>query len=153
LSDVADVAGKHRLGVETITPPEPGVPAAQQDGGSAPGQALAGAGLFRLAGFLDQRFRQHDFAVGYESTRQWLLDGGLTRHGLPAERSAVMLAAVEANRPATVQLSGNGLTLRARLEAVRLLARACLIALYDVRAGPRGADIVGRRPKRIRQQR
>jgi hypothetical protein len=145
LSAAANVTGKHRIGVETISPPEAGDSSSQPDGGGpATGEALAGAGLFRFAGFLDERFRRHDFAVGYESALRWLADGGLTRHGLTTEQSEAMIAAVTGRRPPRVRLPERRLTLGARWAAVRLLARLGLVALHDVVLGPRGADDVRR---------
>jgi hypothetical protein len=154
LSAAANVTGKHRIGVETIFPAEPGDSSSQPDGGGpATGEALAGAGLFRFAGFLDERFRRHDFAVGYESALQWLAEGGLTRHGLTTEQSEAMIVAVTARRPARVHLPKRRLTLRARREVVRLLVRVSLVALRDVVLGPRGADDVRRGSARTRPHR
>jgi hypothetical protein len=144
LSAAAHVAGKRPIGVESIALPEPDAFAAQADGRPLAEVTLAGAGLFRFAGFLDERLRRHDFSVGYDSALQWLVGGGLTRHGLTRAQSETMIAAVRGRRPAQVPRTREGLTLRGRWAAGWLLARMGLVALHDLVAGPRGADDVRR---------
>jgi hypothetical protein len=139
LGRVADVAGKHQVRVESIVPPDVGSSASQTAGRAGPDDALAGAGLFRFAGFLDQRFRRHDFAVGYDSALRWLADGGLTRHGLTALQREAMTTAMRGRRPAPVHLPNSRLTLRAAWAALELTGRMGLVALHDLAVGPRGA--------------
>ncbi|MBB3084381.1 patatin-like phospholipase family protein [Geodermatophilus sabuli] len=139
LSAAAHVTGKKRIGVETIAPPEPDVASPQRNGDPRAAGALAGAGLFRFAGFLDARLRRHDFAVGYDCALQWLASDGLVRHGLTAAQSDVMVAEVTRRRPERAPLPRRTLSLRARWQAARLLARLGRVAVHDAVVGHRDA--------------
>jgi hypothetical protein len=63
LMRAAGLEGKQRVRVEVIAPDPADGPAASQ---------LAGEFLFHFGGFLDQRFRESDFALGYKNATQWL---------------------------------------------------------------------------------
>jgi hypothetical protein len=63
LKKAAGFGGKEKVHVELIAPdPKLGDPSRQ----------LAGEFLFHFGGFFDVRFRQSDFALGFENAEQWL---------------------------------------------------------------------------------
>lgn len=57
---------KGHVSVEVISP------ALSPGADQSPGQLLAGAFLFHFGGFVDQRFRQSDFTLGYNDAREWV---------------------------------------------------------------------------------
>jgi Patatin-like phospholipase len=79
------LAGKRTVHVDVVSPL---IDAAA--GPSAEDQ-LAGEFLFHFGGFLDRRFRQSDFALGYRNLRTWL-GPGLRRAGIDPDGA---LAAVD----------------------------------------------------------
>jgi hypothetical protein len=68
--------GRNPITVEVVSP------LLQATAGQRPADLLAGLFLFHFGGFLDIKFRQSDFALGYRNMRHWL-ENDLARH-LPA---------------------------------------------------------------------
>ena len=68
--------GRNPIAVEVVSP------LLQATAGQRPADLLAGLFLFHFGGFLDIKFRQSDFALGYRNMRYWL-EHDLARH-LPA---------------------------------------------------------------------
>ena len=90
LRRVAGVSGRQPTDVEVISPlllPETKDHSVEQ--------LLAGEVLAHFGGFLDLDARVSDFDLGYLSTQQWLLDGGLAQHGLAAADNDTAVQAVQ----------------------------------------------------------
>jgi len=127
LAEAAGVVGKKVVSVEVIAPQSfvDGRPSTRP---------LAGKGLFRFAGFLDETLRQTDFDAGYDNALRWLTEGGLGRHGLSDE---VVDAAIEVARAAYQPPSPGGgaagtVPLRAQRDLAWLLLRVTAVGGYDL---------------------
>jgi predicted acylesterase/phospholipase RssA len=97
---------------------------------------LAGSFLARFGGFLDERFREHDFAVGYRSAIAWMADRerGLVGYGLSTSLVAPAVAAAAEHGPGEAKPASNHLPLGTRLRVARLGLRAVVIGFLDARA-------------------
>lgn len=126
LAEVADVSGKNYATVEVISP------AANVDGVPGP-KPLAGAALFRFAGFLDEHLRQLDFDAGYDDALTWLSSGGLTRHQLSKELTEVAVTTARAayQSPLSAAVGHRGVPLAGRRDLARLLLRVATVGTYD----------------------
>lgn len=136
---------KHYVAVAVVSPlvlPE------VADGTKPSRELLAGAFLGHFGGFLDERLRENDFALGYRCMLRWLDDDqGLERHGLDQELSRKAVDAVHSAQSAweehngrewITDLGGSTLAnrpLRQKLAVLRLALRSAVIAFNDVRRG------------------
>jgi hypothetical protein len=116
------------------------------DGSTLPGDLLAGDFLGHFGGFLDERLRENDFALGYRSMIGWL-DGpaGLAQQGLESELGEVAVAAAEASRAAWSRKAGRAwvqglgeetfkaLPFRTRLRLYMVALRSARIAFNQIR--------------------
>jgi hypothetical protein len=127
LARAAGVVGKKVVSVEVIAPQS------FVDGRPTP-RPLAGRGLFRFAGFLDETLRQLDFDAGYDDTIRWLTEGGLERHELSDEVTAAAVGtAREAYQPPPAAAGGaRTVPLLAQRDLARLLLRVTAVAGYDL---------------------
>jgi predicted acylesterase/phospholipase RssA len=128
--------GKDPVTVEVVSPTiDPAVtepPAAQ----------LAGDFLFHFGGFLEVRFRQSDFALGYRNMRYWLA------HGLPSYLPGVDLApCLSAVDTAYAELGWDGIRLGGakladlgfgdKWELAELAAHVSRVVIHDLRTADR----------------
>ena len=100
---------------------------------------LAGEFLFHFGGFLDERLRAHDFAVGYDAATRWLRNAVTPGGPLDCAGGAEgWLTVVEQRQPAW-SLPAPVAAGSTRWQAVGLGLRAALLA---------GRDLVAWRPWR-----
>jgi hypothetical protein len=125
LDEITALGGKKPARVSVISPA-----ALAKDEGVSVEELLAGEFLFHFGGFVDERLRQHDFAVGYESAVRWLQNGGLAGSELEPghlKKMIDVLADGQPDRPPVV------VDTRARIRILRLGARTARIVARDVR--------------------
>lgn len=116
------------------------------DGSTLPGDLLAGDFLGHFGGFLDERLRENDFALGYRSMISWLNGpAGLAQQGLESELGEVAVAAAEASRAAWSRKAGRAwvqglgeetfkaLPIRTRLRLYVVALRSARIAFNQIR--------------------
>ena len=128
----AGLSGKEAARVEIVSP-------ALDPSGRSSDDLLAGEKLGHFFGFLDVRFRQSDFELGYGHMRAWLVDG-LPRYGFGAAQVTEVLAAVDAGSTrfgwAPVDMGGadlGDLTWPERGRGAEILAHAVHLFEKDLR--------------------
>jgi predicted acylesterase/phospholipase RssA len=133
------LAGKHPASVEIVSP-------ALDHSGKPAEELLAGERLGHFFGFLGDRFRQNDFALGYRHMMIFLEDA-LPLHGVGDEVAAV-LPDVERGYQALgwSQISEGDATFKAlklaeKLGLVRLGGQVGLIVQNDVRKWNKGRSV------------
>jgi hypothetical protein len=124
--------GKRPVHVDAISPALLG--AADRE---ASHRLLAGEKLAHFGGFLDEKLRRHDFALGYRSAQAWLEDAarGPAAHGIPADALRPALATVRDRAPALGDAPSGNLGVKGWLELSRLLAHTVRVVLRDARRG------------------
>lgn len=90
LTDMADLTGKERIEVETISPL---LLVDGSDEGAT--DLLAGDFIGAFGGFLDRRIRRNDFALGWACTTRWV-EHSLGRYGVDDETCAAVCEALDA---------------------------------------------------------
>lgn len=145
LGAATGLANKRDIAIAVISPQQlPEV----AGGSKTTHELLAGEFLGHFGGFIEDRFRENDFALGYRSALEWL-DGGetLARYGLPKNLALTALNGAEAAREAWAKRHGRSwveglgseglsdLSLREKLRLLRLALRSARIAFSQVRKG------------------
>lgn len=125
--------GKRPVSVEILTPELVLAPGERVE------DVLSGEIVGHFGGFLDERLRSSDFALGYRSARAWLEhpERGLTALGVDPGLAADMAGAAAARydprwERGTGGMTVSGLPWRARARLGRLAARAARIGLTDL---------------------
>jgi predicted acylesterase/phospholipase RssA len=133
LEAATGLKGKGVVKVETVSPV---VVAPDADPGSAPDPAdlLAGEFLGHFGGFLDVRFRQSDFALGYRNMSRWLHEDDKATWFGPAALAAVQQAYDDLGWDA-VRFGGasiNDLSTRERLRLAHFATHLGHIVVHDL---------------------
>lgn len=147
LAELSGVAGKELVDVELISP----LLLARTSRHDVP-QLLAGEFLGTFGGFLNQRLRASDFALGWDSTSAWVPDG-LRRLGLRDDVVDDVVSAVDERRDHSwrrVNIGRTGaddLPLAARLAFARLVLHVAKVLVAD--ALPQAVSSAPRRLTRL----
>ena len=145
LDAATGLASKREVAVAVVSP---AVLPEVADGSSSPHDLLAGEFLGHFGGFLDERLRENDFALGYRCMMAWIGEQqGLGKQGLPSSLTDVAARGAESARDTWSATTGrsweqglggatlHSLSLSKRLKLYRIAWRSARIVFNQIRHG------------------